>query len=142
MRNGQTLSPKSHNSGGSWSIAYNHIQQLGHAAIYNGGETPERDARVALAWLEAFGAGAVAISGPKSQEFWKPFAHPAKFEGILPVLWRTDDVTIYRVPQRSTSLAHVVPDTALVRHSPSGQTDIAGIEAYGAALQDPVGLLE
>lgn len=123
-------------SGGPWSMAYSAAQQRGVAAIYNGGDPPSQDARVSLAWLQAFGAGAVAVSGPKSAEFWKPYAHPTKFEGVLPVLWRGDDVTIYRVPQRTASLAHVVPQPALVAVCPRSPTDTAGIERYVAALND------
>ena len=122
--------------GGSWSMAYSQIQQTGLSAVYNGGDTAPSDARVSLAWLKAFGVGAVGVSGPDSQEFWKPFAHPAKFEGMLPVLWREEGVTIYRVPQRSAALAHVVPQAALVTRTPSGPRDIDGIELYDAALDD------
>jgi hypothetical protein len=118
-------------SGSSWSMPYNLTQQRGLREIYKGGETAERDARVSLAWLKAYGAGAVGVSGPHSSEFWKSYiVHPAKFEGILPVLWREDDVTIYRVPQRTPSLAHVMPENAIAR-SP------AALEQYDAALDDP-----
>lgn len=123
--------------GGSWSAAASQIQQRGVAALYNGGPTPELDSRISLAWLKAFGVGAVAVSGPKSQEFWKPFAHPTKFEGVLPVLWREDDVTIYQVPQRTTSLAHVVPESAIVSRSPAAPADTVRMEPYIAALDDP-----
>jgi hypothetical protein len=124
-------------SGSSWSQAYNQGQQQGYAAIYNGGETPREDARVSLDWLRAFGVGAIAVSGPNSQEYWKAFTHPAKFEGLLPVLWREDDVTIYRVPQRTASLAHVVNETAIVGRPPAGPRDTDQIEKYVAALDDP-----
>jgi hypothetical protein len=123
-------------SGGSWSQAYSQIQQRAVAGIYNGNDNPERDALVSLAWLKAFGAGAVAVSGPASKEFWKPFAHPGKFEGVLPVLWREDDVTIYRVPQRTSSLAHIIPENAVVARTPRGQTDVAPLAPYIAALDD------
>jgi hypothetical protein len=124
-------------SGSSWSQAYNQVQQRGLAAIYNGGATPQQDARVTLDWLRAFGVGAIAVSGPASQEFWKAFTHPAKFESVLPVLWRQDDVTIYRVPQRTASLAHVVNEATLVSRAPVGPGDTAEIEKYVAALDDP-----
>jgi hypothetical protein len=124
-------------SGSSWSQAYNQAQQRGLAGIYNAGDTPRQDARVALDWLGAFGVGAIAVSGPNSQEYWKPFTHPAKFEGLLPVLWREADVTIYRVPQRSASRAHVVNETAIVSHSPAGPRDTEEIEKYVAALDAP-----
>jgi len=124
-------------SGSSWSQAYNQIQQRGLAAIYNGGDTPQQDARVSLDWLKAFGVGAVAVSGPNSQEYWKPFAHPAKFEGLLPVLWHEDDVTIYRIPQRTPSLAHVLDQTSILSRPPAGPRDTDAIEKYVAALDDP-----
>ena len=114
----------------------NPVQQLGVAAVYNGGATPEQDARISLAWLKAFGVGAIAVSGPQSQEYWKPYAHPTKFEGVLPTLWRTDDVIMYRVPQRTPSLAHVVPVASIVTHPLKQSGDIAELESYVTALED------
>jgi len=128
--------------GGSWSMAANLAQVRGLYAIYNGGvpdfnETPQHDAATALVWLKAFGVGAVTVSGPKSQEHYKPFAHPSKFEGLLPVLWSSDDVTVYRVPLRTPSLAHVLPESALVTRLPSAPGDVAPMDRYVAALDDP-----
>jgi hypothetical protein len=122
--------------GGSWSVAYNQVQQRAKAGMYNGGETADEDARVSIAWLKAYGTGAIAVSGPKSQEFWRGFAHPTKFAGRLPVLWSVDDVTIYRVPLRTESLAHVVPESALVRRAPHSPRDTEEVETYVAALED------
>ena len=124
-------------AGGSWSLAYNQVQQRAKAAMYNGGDTPEKDAQVSVAWMKAFGVGAIAVSGPKSAEFWKGFAHPTKFDGRLPALWSEDDVTIYGVPRRTESLAHVVPESALVRRAPAGPGDTEEVEKYAAALDDP-----
>jgi len=118
-------------AGSSWSQAYSQIQQLGLRSIYNG------DARVSLDWLEAFGVGAIAVSGPKSQEYWKPFSHPAKFDGVLPVLWSDADVTIYQVPQRTASLAHIIWEASVVGHAPRAASDTDEIEKYVAALNDP-----
>ncbi len=123
-------------TGASWSMAYNPVQQLGSYGVRFGGATAQEDARVALAWLKAYGVGAVCISGPRSPEYWKPFLHPGKFEGVLPVLWRAEDTTIYRVPQRTASLAHVVPESAVIRSAPWYAGDIAAIERYDAALDD------
>jgi len=122
--------------GGSWSVAYNQVQQYASAAIYNGSDSPQQDAQISVSWLKAFGTGAIAVSGPQSQEYWKPFAHPKKFDGVLPVLWSQDDVTIYRVPLRTPSLAHVVPETALVRRAPRGPQDTKDLNRYVAALED------
>jgi hypothetical protein len=123
-------------SGGSWSVAYNRVQQIAKEGMYNGGDTAEEDARVSIAWLKAFGTGAIAVSGPKSQEFWKKFTHPTKFEGRLPVLWSADDVTIYRVPLRTDSLAHIVPESALVRRAPFSAADTGEAQKYVSALED------
>jgi hypothetical protein len=123
-------------TGGSWSMAYNPVQQTGYYAVRYSGETAEQDARISIAWLKAYGVGAACVSGPKSPEYWKPFLHPAKFEGLLPVLWRAEDTTIYRVPQRTASFAHVVPESAVVRSAPWYAGDIAALERYDAALDD------
>jgi len=123
-------------AGGAWSVAYNQVQQRAKEGMYNGGETAEEDARVSIAWLKAFGTGAIVVSGPKSQETWKPYAHPAKFDGRLPALWSEDDVTIYRVPLATESLAHVVPEFALVRRIPSSSRDTKEVERYVAALEN------
>jgi len=124
-------------SGSSWSMTAYPVQQRGLSGIYNGAETPELDAMVSLAWLKAFGVGAIAVSGPKSEEYWKQFAHPEKFEGVLPALWSEKGVTIYQVPQRTASLAHVVPEADLVRRVPRGPADITAMARYVADLDDP-----
>jgi hypothetical protein len=118
-------------SGGSWSMAHNPVEQRGIEAVYFG------DPRVSLAWLQSFGAGAVAVPAANSEEYWKGFVKPEKFDGQLPVLWREGGVTIYKVPQRVASLAHVIPETALVRRAPKSVDDTAELERYAAALEDP-----
>src|SRR5262249_40510833 len=95
-------------SGGSYSTTPNWNQQEAMSSVLAG-----RDAGESILWLKAFGVQAVTVVGAKSQEFWKPYADPKKFDGILPVLWQFEDTTIYRVPQRSASLAHVVPAGSL-----------------------------
>lgn len=72
-----------------------------------------------------------------SRVFTKPFAHPEKFQGLLPVLWRREDDTIYAVPQRTKSLAHVVPESAIVKRQPINGLDTDDVARYVAALDDP-----
>jgi hypothetical protein len=98
-------------SGGSYSTTPNWTQQDAMTGILLG-KGPQALAQ-SLLWLKAFGIQAVAVTSPGSKEFWGPFTDPAKFEGTLPVLWREDGVTIYRVPQRSASLAHVIQPAAV-----------------------------
>ena len=124
-------------AGGSWSQAANPTQQLGMRTIFDGADAPEQDARVSLAWLKAYGAGAIAVSDHNSMEFWQPYIHPHKFEGMLPALWSEGGVTFYRIPQRTASLAHVIPEGALVRRAPESREKTDKIDRYDAALEDP-----
>ena len=88
-------------------------------------------------WLKALGAHAISVPGPHSPENDHPFANPAKFEGLLPVLWREGDDTIYGVPARSTSLAHVMDAGSVVRDRPVNGLDVREIARYVEALEDP-----
>lgn len=124
-------------AGGPWSMAYNPVQQRGLDAAYGADPRPVEDAHIALAWLKAYGAGAVCVSGPKSPEFWKPYLHPQKFDGVLPVLWQADDTTIYRIPQRTASWAHVIPEAAVIRDEPRKPADLSEIERFNQAVDDP-----
>jgi hypothetical protein len=121
-------------SGGSWSMATNQSQQNAQADIVFGSGPEIRE--ISIHWLQAYGVSAVAVSGPKSQEYWKPFADPHKFDG-LPVLWSDSGVTLYAVPLRSDSLAHIVPPAAIVRHPPRNPEDGAEAARFAAALNDP-----
>ncbi len=97
-----------------------------------------RAAEISLAWLQAFGVQQVAVAGPRSTEPYHAMADPWKFEGRLEALWRdnADDV-IYRVPQRSRSLAHIVEARELVARPPVNGIDIDPLAPYIAAIEDP-----
>jgi hypothetical protein len=123
-------------SGSSWSMAYNHVQQRAVDAVYTGAGNTPGDPSASIAWLIAYGVGAVCVSGKQSPEFWKPYQNPAQFQGVLPALWSAQDTTIYRVPQRTAALAHVIPQTALLHRAPAGPTDLTGLKRYVAALDD------
>jgi len=124
-------------TGESFTLAINQVQQRADTEIAFGGGDIRDEVRKSLAWLKAYGTGAVAIPGRNSQEYWKGVAHPEKFEGVLPVLWREGGVTIYRVPLREFTLAHTVPESAIVRRVPRDPDDTADVERYTAALDDP-----
>jgi hypothetical protein len=104
---------------------------------YSGDNAGGRDGEIAALWLKAFGVHAVAVGGPKSGEHYKPFRNPRKFEGLLTEAWRDGDDVIYRVPQRSASLAHVVSGQDLVSRPPIHGLDIEPIQRYVAALENP-----
>jgi hypothetical protein len=106
-------------------------------AIYSGENAGEHDAQNAITWLKAFGNHAVTVPGPNSREVYKPYRNPRKFEGVLPVLWHAEDDTIYRIPQRSTSLAHVIPSAASIHEAPVSGLDLQKVAEFVAALEDP-----
>jgi hypothetical protein len=101
-----------------------------------------RAAENSLLWLKALGVRAVAVSGPRSTEVYKPFYHPHKFEGRLPVLWREEDDVIYEVPEPSYSLAHAVEPSDLVERSPVNGVDTAPLIPYVAAIEFPGSALQ
>ncbi len=123
-------------SGGHEPTAPNFIQQIAVYQMYSGMNAGARDAEVSLLWLKAFGNQAVVVPGTQSGEVYKPFARPDKFDGMLRVLWRGTGDTIYEVPQRSRSLAHVIPVTAVAERRPVNGLDLEPVRGYVAALDD------
>ncbi len=113
-------------TGGSWSMAYNRAQIKAFWEILYA--APD----AAITWLRAFGVGAIAVSDANSAEYWKPFSQPGKFEGLLPVLWRAEGVTIYQIPGASPSLAHVIPADASVSLLSAAQ-----LLRYDSAISNP-----
>jgi hypothetical protein len=88
-----------------------------------------------LAWLKAFGISAIIGGGPNSREFYHPYAHPEKFDG-LPEIWRDGPDAIYSVPRRRASLAHaMLPSDLLAERPPAYYAK--PLERYLAALDDP-----
>jgi hypothetical protein len=110
-----TFAPTEQLSAQPYTTAPNWEEQVGVYTIYSGQNAGVRDGEISLLWLKAFGVQSVAVPGPHSPEYWKPFVNPRKFDGMLPVLWQEDDTTIYRVPERSASLAHVLRPDQLER---------------------------
>jgi hypothetical protein len=123
-------------TGESFTMAINQVQQRADTAIAFGTEDVRQEVRMTLAWLKAYGVGAIAISAKDSKEYWHGFTHPDKFEGLLPALWRDGGVTIYRVPLREFTLAHIVPESALVRQIPKEPDDTQEVERFASALDD------
>jgi len=123
--------------GQSYSTAMNFMEQVATYIVYSDDGAGDRGAEFSLLWLQALGTQAVAVPGPQSPEAWKPFKHPRKFDGVLPVLWREDDTTIYRVPQVSIELAHVMRPAQLVSHPPIHGLDVGELRTYVAAVEDP-----
>jgi len=115
-------------SGASYSTTPNWTQQEAMNSAMTS-FNPEETATAVL-WLKAFGVQAATALGRRSPDFWKGVSS-TKFDGQLPILWREDDTTIYRIPQRSASLAHVVPTAAVARDA-----SISEVRKYVEALDD------
>jgi hypothetical protein len=123
--------------GGADTLQINPLMRIVGYVLYSGISDQARDGQVSIIWLKALGVQAVVVPGPESGEFFKPFANPRKFEGVLPVLWREAGDTIYQVTGTSSSLAHVLPADAVVSHLPIHGLDVAETERYVKALDDP-----
>lgn len=115
----------------------NFEQKIAVYTIYTGTNAGARDAEYSELWLRAFGVHAIGVPGPSSPEYWKPFSNPRKFDGVLPVLWKEDDTTVYGVPG-SQWTAHVLTTAQLVRTPPAHGLDTAQLSAFVAA-QDAAG---
>lgn len=85
------------------------------------------------AYLQAFGAQAIVVSGPQSTDTYKDILVPGRFDAMLPILHRELGDTIYAVPQRSPSLAHVVRAGETV---PASATPYQ-VYDYSLVIEDP-----
>jgi len=114
----------------------NWIHRIAMFAIFSGMNAGSRDAEISLLWLKALGAHAITVPGPASREFYHPILNPKKFDGVLPLLWREGDDSIYGIPRQSASLAHVVPEAAIVTRPPAHGLDVDQLGRYVAALDN------
>lgn len=124
-------------SSGHDPFSPNWMVEVAVYAIYSGENAGANDAQNSITWLKAYGNHAVTVPGPNSREVYKPYRNPRKFEGVLPVLWHAEDDTIYRIPQRSASLAHVIPSAAAIVQPPAHGLDTGKVADFVAALEDP-----
>jgi hypothetical protein len=124
-------------TGGHQPSTPNEMQRVAVFLIHSGMNAGAADGELSAKWLKLFGAQAVAVSGPASQEVYHAIANANKFEGLLPLLWREGDDAIYAVPQRAKSLVYVIPSSAVVRRRPIHGLDVAPLEAHLAAMDDP-----
>jgi hypothetical protein len=105
--------------------------------ITSGDAAGAQEGRIAELILKAAGVDAIGVSGAGSREAFKDFHNPKKFEGILPEVWRDGADSIYLVPRRSASLAHVIRKTDLPARRIVNGLDIEPLRAYVRAMDDP-----
>jgi hypothetical protein len=117
--------------------APNWMQRAAVYTIYSGQNAGDQDGPVSVFWLKAYGCGAIVVTGPASYDHYHATRNPRKYDGLLPLVWHSGDDYIYHVPLRSTSLAHVIPASAVVARRPIHGLDIGPVRPYVAALDDP-----
>lgn len=114
----------------------NPVYFAAQALLRNGHGTEAESAELSLLWLKAFAVKAVAIGGPKSRAYYKPFQFPNEFKGKLNAIYHSGDDAMYLVPERAPSLARVVKTGDLVQHAPESGTDVKELRTFVAALDD------
>jgi len=94
---------------------------------------------MAVLWLTAAGVDAVGVHDAHSEELYHDWPNPAKFAGVLPVLWESGagDV-LYRVPRRFPGLARVVEPhrlPAALDTEPQLRAYVEAVESAPAAMR-------
>jgi len=112
------------------------IVVVAHYVLGSDDGAGDRAAEISIAWLQVMGVHYAAVNGPLSNEPYKDFRHPEKFNGILKEVWRDRDDVIYEVPLGSPSLAHVVRPDELIASVPENGLRIEPMEKYRAAILD------
>jgi hypothetical protein len=93
---------------------------------------PGREPQDALLELQALGVEYVVVHGPKSQEYYRDYAHPEWLAAVLPAVWREADDAVYALPPRP--LAHAIRPEDLPGDDAGSHPD--RLERYVAALSD------
>ena len=119
----------------------NWVQHVAIYTIYTGQNAGAQDGPISVLWLKAFGCGAIVVPGRDSKDHYHAIANPDKFDGLLPLLWRESGDSIYQVPQRSASLAHVIPRSAVVTTRPQNGLDVGELGKYVDALESPASIV-
>lgn len=115
--------------------APNWVQRVAVYTIFSGQNAGAEDGPISLLWLKAFACGAIVVPGRDSKDHYHAIVNPDKFDGLLPLVWRESGDSIYQVPLRSTSLAHVIPKSAIVGDRPVHGLDVGELRRYVDALE-------
>lgn len=93
--------------------------------------------KLAIAWLQVMGVDLVAVHGPNSDEWYKDFLYPKKFDGQLKEVYSFErDNHIFEIPRRYRSFARIVDRPALdALPKIKDQTDMPGLEKYVAVYE-------
>jgi hypothetical protein len=95
------------------------------------------DPKPAILWMQCMGVEAIYVADKQSQEVFKDFQNPHKFDGLLTVLF--DDKqgnVLYKVPRRWPDRIRVVETATLnAVKPPRFNDDVQNLEAYADALE-------
>jgi hypothetical protein len=131
-----------------WYNAWHDLPQLGGGSeqgLLNTAVMPAQaeilmgpSAPLGIAWMQAMGVDVAVVHTERSREIYHDWKYPHKFEGVLPVLYDSGQGDIiYRVPRRSSSLAHVVERKRIeALRPPAGSTDEAAVRPYADAIEN------
>jgi hypothetical protein len=98
------------------------------------GSEPGQDGPDAAMQLRVLGSEYVVVHGSKSEEYYRDFTNPKKFDGILSAVHQDGDDTVYRIP--FNSLARLVRPAELPSH-PTIHGYLEPLHPFTAALDDP-----
>ena len=93
---------------------------------------PGREPQDMLLELQALGVEYVVVHGPKSQEYYRDYAHPEWLAAVLPAVLREGDDAIYALPPRP--LAHAMRPEDLPGDEAGSHPD--RLERYVAAMSE------
>jgi hypothetical protein len=93
---------------------------------------PERETSDPLLMLKALGVEYLVVHGPKSKEYYRDYYRPQRMDGVLPVLYRENDDTVYALPAHG--IAHLIAPEE--RPGGDAQNHAAALAKYVAARDD------
>jgi hypothetical protein len=95
-------------------------------------------ADIGIAWLKILGVDLVVVNGPKSEDWYKDFMYPKKFEGKLKEVFNDGkDNHIYDLSRRYRSMARVVDRSALDQLPKiRNQGDLEYLQKYVAVYEN------
>ncbi|MCX6612361.1 MAG: hypothetical protein NTW74_16110, partial [Acidobacteria bacterium] len=91
-----------------------------------------------VAWLKALGVDYVAVGDEKTEDPFKPWQDPHQFDGLLTEVWREGGDAIFEVRRANESLAHTIPESALMLKAPVSYLEKDGLLRYVDALEGPL----
>lgn len=130
-----------------WFDAWHDLAQVGGGSeqgLLNGLVQPAQwetnlgpNPKPAILWMQSMGVEAIFVADKQSQEVFKDFQYPRKFDGLLPVLF--DDKqgnVIFKVPRRWPDRIRVVETAKLnAVKAPRYNDDVEHLQAYGDVIE-------